>query len=476
MKKLSELYNVKNDTLIKGIKINSKEVEPGDLFVCTMGVNADRHDFIDEAIKNGAAACIVSKDIKNKSVPIIKVENTNQELQNVCAKFYDYPYQKVKMIGVTGTNGKTTVAEIIYQFLQQDNCAYIGTNGKKYKTLKESIRNTTPDVDRLYKYFDEFIKLGCKTICMEASSEAFYRHRLDQIQYDIAILTNITQDHLNIHKTLENYIDCKCQLFRQVKETGYNILNSQDKHYELVKANAKGKVLTYGFQESDDLYIKSYQEYANKTELTLIYQQKVYQMTSALVGNFNVLNIAAATLAALAYGKTMEEIIQKAANLQQVEGRMEVLPFTNDYTIMLDYAHTPDALEKTLNYLNKVKKGKIITVTGSAGGREKEKRPAMGKIVLEKSDYVIFTMDDPREESVDQIIDDLLKGSKKTNYERIIDRKQAIAKALTVAKKNDIVLIAGKGRDNYMALGKEYVPYCDYDVIEDYFKNHLKGE
>lgn len=470
MKKLSELYEINSDIPIKGIKINSKEVQPGDLFVCTMGVSADRHDFIDEAIQNGASAVVVSKEVGKKSVPLIRVKNTNQELQKVCAKFYDYPYEKVKMIGVTGTNGKTTVAEIIHQLLG-DTCAYIGTNGKKYKDKQESIRNTTPDVDRLYKYFQEFVEAGCKTICMEASSEAFYRHRLDQIKYDIAILTNITQDHLNIHKTLENYIDCKCQLFRQVKADGYSVLNSGDTYYSLVRENAQGNIVTYGFKPNDDLYIKDYQEKANRTVIHVVYQQQTYEIVSPLVGSFNVLNLTAAILACLKYGLSMERILENIPNLCQIEGRMEVLPFTTDYTILLDYAHTPDALNNVLTFLNKVKQHRIITVTGSAGGREQDKRPAMGKIVLEKSDYVIFTMDDPREEDVNQIIDDLTSDCTSKNYERIIDRKEAIYRALGLAKKDDIVLIAGKGRDNYMAIGKEYLPYCDYDVIKDYFLN-----
>lgn len=468
MKKLSELYSGESDVKIKGIKINSKEVKPGDLFVCTMGVTADRHDFLDEAIKNGAVAAIVSKEVGEKPIPLIHVKDTNQELRNVCAKFYDYPYQKAEMIGVTGTNGKTTVAEILYQLIG-DDCAYLGTNGKKYKGKKESIRNTTPDVDRLYLYFDEFIKAGCKTICMEASSEAFFRHRLDQISFDIAILTNITQDHLNIHKTLENYIDCKCQLFRQVKEDGYSILNSGDKYFEKVKSCAKGHIVTYGFLEEDTFFLKGYQELVDGTKITFVYQNQEYQVKSPLVGSFNVLNLAAALLACFCRNMDIEQVLKKVEKLHQIEGRMEILPFTKEYTVILDYAHTTDALEKNLNYLNKVKKARIITVTGSAGGREREKRPSMGKVVLEKSDYVIFTMDDPREEDVNQIIDDLVSGSPKKNYERIIDRKEAIDRALSMAQKDDIVLIAGKGRDDYMALGKEYVPYCDYDVIKSYY-------
>lgn len=468
MKKLSELYNIADDRLITGIKINSKEVEKGDIFVCTMGVTADRHDFIDEAIKNGASAIVVSKDIKNKEVPIIKVENTNLELRRLCAAFYDYPYKQAFLIATTGTNGKTTIAEIIYQLLGK-TCAYLGTNGRKYLDKTLPMRNTCPDVDRLYKYFKEFVDNGCKTISMEASSEAFYRHRLDDLKFDIAILANITEDHLNIHKTLENYVNCKLQLFKQVKEDGYSILNSSDQYFELFKENAKGQILTYGFKESDTLYIKDYTLHDNKTEITYIYKQKEYQVISPLLGLFNISNLSAAILACLAKNISFPDLILKISKLNQIEGRVELLPFTTKYTIVLDYAHTKDALDNLLTFFNSVKKNRIITVTGSAGGREKSKRPSMGKVVLDKSDYVIFTMDDPRDEDVNQIIDDLVSISSKTNYERIIDRKEAIYKALSIAEDNDIVLIAGKGRDNYMALGHEYVPYCDYDVIKSYF-------
>ena len=470
MKKLSELYDIPDNREIKGIKINSKEVESGDIFVCTMGVTADRHDFIDEAINNGASAIIVSKDISPKSVPVIKVKDTNQELRDLCAKFYDYPYKKAYMIGVTGTNGKTTVAEIIYQLLG-NNTAYIGTNGRKYKDKHFSMRNTTPDVDRLYKYFNEFLNNGCTTICMEASSEAFYRHRLDDIKYDIAILTNVTKDHLNIHKTLENYVNCKKELFKQVKDNGFSILNSNDLYYNEFKAIAKGNIATYGYKEDDTLMIKEYDLKRNETIITFKYQNSDYKVISPLLGSFNVENLAAVILTLLCKGFSFSEIIPRIKNIKQIEGRMEIMPFTNDYTVILDYAHTADALDNILTFLNTIKEGRIITVTGSAGGREKEKRPFMGKVVLEKSDYVIFTMDDPRYEDPNQIIDDLIGESKKTNYERIIDRKEAIYKALALAKPKDIILIAGKGRDDYMAIEDKYLPYNDYDVIKSFYEH-----
>ena len=469
MKRLSELYNINDDRLIKSIKINSKEVEDGDLFVCTMGVTADRHDFIDEAISNGASAIVVSRDVGKKSVPVIRVENTNLELRIISAKFYDYPCDNAYMIGVTGTNGKTTVAEIVYRLLG-DTCAYIGTNGRKFKNKHFSMRNTTPDVDRLYMYFKEFIDAGCNTICMEASSESYYRHRLDDIKYDVGIVTNITEDHLNIHKTIENYVDCKCQLVKHVKDDGYSILNSRDKYFDKFKKEANGSIVSYGYKDSDTLKIEDYTLKRDKTIINFRYNNKSYEVISPLLGSFNVDNLAASILCLLCKGIGFEKIVERIKKLKQIEGRMERMPFVSKYTVILDYAHTTDALDNILTFLDMVKETRIITVTGSAGGREKSKRPGMGKVVLEKSDYVIFTMDDPRFEDPNKIIDDLVSGSDKTNYERIVDRKKAIYKALDIAEAKDIVLIAGKGRDDYMAIDDKYLPYCDYDVIKSYYE------
>ena len=469
MKRLSELYNINDDRIIKSIKINSKEVEDGDLFVCTMGVTADRHDFIDEAISNGASAIVVSRDVGKKSVPVIRVENTNLELRKISAKFYDYPCDNAYMIGVTGTNGKTTVAEIIYRLLG-DTCAYIGTNGRKFKNKHFSMRNTTPDVDRLYMYFKEFIDAGCNTICMEASSESYYWHRLDDIKYDVGIVTNITEDHLNMHKTIENYVDCKCQLVKHVKDDGYSILNSSDKYFDKFKKEANGNIVSYGYKDSDTLKIEDYTLKRDKTIINFRYNNKSYEVISPLLGSFNVDNLAASILCLLCKGIGFEKIVERIKKLKQIEGRMETMPFVSKYTVILDYAHTTDALDNILTFLDMVKETRIITVTGSAGGREKSKRPGMGKVVLEKSDYVIFTMDDPRFEDPNKIIDDLVSGSDKTNYERIVDRKKAIYKALDIAEAKDIVLIAGKGRDDYMAIDDKYIPYCDYDVIKSYYE------
>ncbi len=467
MKKLSELYANYPHIMIKDIKINSKEVEKNDIFVCVSGVNKDRNDFIDEAIENGASAIVTNKNII-KSVPVVYVDNPNTELVRLAKKFYDYPDSKLTLIATTGTNGKTTVATIIQELLGNDICGYIGTNGVAFENFEEKLRNTTPDADKLYKYFDKFVQNNCRYASIEASSEAFLRNRLRDLKFKVGIVTNVTEDHLNVHKTITNYIESKKELVKNVRSDGFSILNIDDKYYTDFLSVAKGKVLTYGKNKSD-LQILKIDEYIDKTDILVKYKEKKYSFTSPLLGEFNAYNLCAALLSLLALNFDLDYLLARVKNLTVPKGRFEVLDF-NNYKVILDYAHTTDALEKVYKFLNKVKKGRIITVTGSAGGREKEKRKDMGKVVLDNSDYVIFTMDDPRYEDPNKIIDDLVSASEKTNYERIIDRKEAIRKALSIAKENDFVLIAGKGRDNYMAIEDKYLDYNDYDVILDYFK------
>lgn len=465
MRKLSELYSGYPDILINDIKINSKEVTKGDLFVCIMGITKDRNNYINEAIKNGAVAIVTNKSIKT-SVPTILVDNPNNELANLCSKFYNHPESKLELIGITGTNGKTSVAEIVKELL--NNCGYLGTNGIICSKFNEKIRNTTPDADRLFKYLDMFLNAGCKYVSMEASSEALLHNRLNNIMFKVGVITNITEDHLNVHKTIRSYVSCKQRIINHIEENGFLILNSDDKYFEETKKKANCKILTYGKKESD-LRIIKFQEYIDKTIITIKYQNKLHNIISPLLGEFNVYNLCAGILVLLALGKTIYEIIPNIERITTPSGRMEFIN-KNNFHIIIDYAHTPDAFNKIYSFLKKVKKGRIITVTGSAGGREHEKRSLMGKIVLDNSDYVIFTMDDPRYEDVNDIIDELVSGSNKTNYKRIIDREKAIRKALSLAKKDDIVLIAGKGDDNYMAIGEEYLQYSDKGVIKKYFK------
>lgn len=467
MKKLSELYNIDSDVLVKDIKINSKEVEEGDIFVCTMGVTADRHDFIDEAIANGASAIIVSKDVEEKSVPIIKVESTNLELISLARRLYDFKDEDLSIIAVTGTNGKTTICTMIRELLG-DGCGYMGTNGIKGKSFDEKIRNTTPDADRLYKYFKKFTDDGCKILSMEASSESFFRNRLDTLSFKVGIISNITEDHLNIHKTIENYVNCKIELLKHVSKDGVSILNTDDDYYDLALENARGKVLSFGKKENATIRLINVTYKNMESLVTFEYQNKTYQVESPFLGEVNAYNLLASILAVLSFGYNIEEILAKIPHLKPVPGRMDIV-YNKEYTVVLDYAHTTDAFKKILPVLNGFKKNRLVVVTGSAGGREKEKRPIMGKYILDNSDHVVFTMDDPRNESVLDIIHDLTKEASTSNYEVIEDREKAIYNALDNAKHGDVILIAGKGVDDYMAIGDKYLHYSDLEVIENYF-------
>ena len=467
MKKLRDIYPIDSDVELKNIKINSKEVEPGDLFVCTMGVSADRHDFIDEAIQNGAAAIVVSRDVGEKKVPVIRVLDTNRELVPLAKRFYDFQEEDLSLIGVTGTNGKTTIALMI-QHLLGEVCGYMGTNGIISKSFSEKIRNTTPDADRLYRYFRRFVLDGCRYLSMETSSEAFFRNRLDGLSFQVGILSNITEDHLNIHKTIENYVDCKMELLRKVKKNGFSILNTDDTYYDLARENAKGTILTFGKKKDSTMQLIKVEENVDGSDITIAYQGKQFSFHSPYLGEVNAYNLMASLLACIALGASLEELILKVPNLPIIPGRLDPI-VKREYTVMLDYAHTLDAFKNILPILNRMKKHRLVVVTGSAGGREKEKRGPMGKYILEHSDHVIFTMDDPREEKVIDIIQDLLQESDRKNYEIIEDRKMAIETSLDHAEKGDIILIAGKGVDDYMALGKEYLPYSDVQVIQDYY-------
>ena len=331
MKKLSELYpNVEKDVEIKNVRINSKEVEEGDIFVCTKGVVADRHDFIDEAIAKGAKAIVVSKDVGEKDAVIIKVEDTNKELPYLCQKFYDYPDHKLKMIGVTGTDGKTSTTCIIQTLLGNDKCGYIGTNGRSCAKFVGDNPNTTPDAHNLYRYLKEFVDYDCEYVAMEASSEAFFRGRLQAMEFDVSAITNITSEHLNIHGSFENYLESKLMLFKQTKKEGTSVLNHDDPYFEQAKNACNGKVVSYGVGEDNDLQIKDFKLYPDHTEILYRYQKEDYKVTSPLLGDFNVYNLACALLCCLSLGFSWEELIKKVGEIK-ISGRLELLDTNTPY-------------------------------------------------------------------------------------------------------------------------------------------------
>ena len=465
MKKLNDLYpGVGTDIIIKGITINSKQCEKGDLFVCTMGVTADRHDFIDEAIKNGASAIIVSKDIRGKGVPVIKVPDTNRELPYLCQKFYDYPDTKLKMIGVTGTDGKTSTATIIQSLIGSDKCGYIGTNGRSCAAFSGDNPNTTPDAHLLYSYLDEFVKFNCKYAATEASSEAFFRGRLQAMMYDAAVYTNITSEHLNIHGSFDNYLQCKLQLFKQTKEDGICVLNKDDPYYEQVKAVCNGKVFSYGRESDNTLQIVDFKVFPNKTDIKFNYRGNEFDVDSPLLGDFNVSNLAAALLTCLELGFKLEDLLENIADLN-VDGRLQLLNTKTPYYVMVDYAHTPNGITRLLNFVHTLDINRSIVVIGQAGERDNLKRPIVGEVVVKNATHAIFTLEDPRSEDPAMICEDIIKTVKDThtNYEIVLDRRKAIQKAIDMAKEKDMVLILGKGNETYQKLKKETIYFNDVE-------------
>lgn len=455
------------DINITGIKTSSKDIYPGDLFVCIKGVNSDRHDYIDDAIAKGASAIVVSKDV-DKPVTTIKVEDTNKELLRILKVFYDNPQDKLSIIGITGTDGKTTSAKIIQQLLGDDVCGYIGTIGIDCKYFKDKTSNTTPPPEKLFEAFYKFVNNGIKYVALEASSEAFFYHRLDGISFNLACLTNITSEHLNTHKTLENYITCKKELFIN---SNSQVLNSNDLHFNEIK-EVSNNYLTYGTNSFDTLRINSYVLYPNKTIINLTYESQTYKFETSLLGKFNVENIALALLALIRLGYNIKDLINKTKNLV-IPGRMQVIDNGQNFFCIVDYAHTTNSIKNVLEFANMLKVNSIKVITGQAGGRDQTKRKDIGKIILENSDYAYLTEDDPRYEKIEDIIDMMLLDTDKTNYEKILSRKDAIKKAIKEAKENDLLLFLGKGVDHYMAIEDHRDYYDEIEEIEKAILNVL---
>ena len=456
--KLNKLIKTKLNINVKGIKTNSNDILKGDIFVCSLGL-IDKHSFINDAIKNGCRFVITNRDI-NDNIPYLKVDNIDLYLKNILDKFYDYPLNNVQLIGITGTDGKTTTCSIIRDML---SCASIGTNGLQYKTKCLDLRNTTPSLDKLYECFNLINKKNIKNIVMEVSSESYLTNRIPYLTFDIGIFTNITKEHLDKHKSFDNYFLCKMKLFENSK---LSIINHDSKYFHQIIKHTQ-KYVTYG-KKNSTITIKKYKLYIDKTMILFKYNKKMYKVISPLVGKFNIYNLMASILCLISLNYDLNDILNRIDNIKQIPGRIEVFKRKNDSKIIIDYAHTINATLNILKFVRKYSLKRIITVVGCAGGRYKEKRGIIGKYVLRYSHLVIFTMDDPRNEDVNDIINDMLSKTRKKNYYKITDRKEAIKLALNIALKDDIILILGKGRDNYMAINNEYVAYNDMDIIKHY--------
>ena len=457
--KISDLININSEIEILGITDDSREVKDGYLFVATKGYNVDHYDYIGDAINNGCVFVISDREF-DYNIPYYIVDNINDYFFELCLKFYNIDLDDYSFIGITGTDGKTTTASIVKELI--DNSAYIGTNGLDVSSEKFSTNNTTPCISELYKDLSIIKSKHIKTTVMEVSSEALLHDRVKNFKYDIVGFTNITGDHLNIHKTFDNYVKCKMKLLDLVKDTGYVVVNGDDTVLHNIDCK---NVYTFGFNDKNMYVIKNVKYLKKNTLIELVYKDNTYKIESPLRGRYNVYNVVMSFIIGLLYGIDAKSMLLKIKNLKPISGRCEFLDFGQNFDIVLDYAHTINGIKNILESFRNYKM--IITVTGCAGGREKEKRNIIGNLVMNNSDVSIFTMDDPRYEDVDEIINQMV-GDRK-DYVRIVNREEAINYALSIASNDSVVLILGKGRDNYMALEDKKEKYSDYEVVKNYF-------
>ena len=447
---------------------DSRKVKAGQIFVALVGDKTDGHDYIDEAIKNGASKLIVSKE-GNYSIPYEVVPDTEEYLNNALINEYSKEINEMDFIGITGTNGKTTTCYLIYQMLLKLGCkaAYIGTIGFYYDDKKITLDNTTPVISVLYNLLLEAKEAGIKTVVMEVSSHSLVFKRIAGLVYKIGGFTNLTEDHLDFHKDMDDYLEAKLKLIDYLDKDGKMLVNIDDPSSS--KFIEKYPCLTYG--EKDSTYkITDYDITPSKTNLQFKYNDEDYRITTNLTSKFNVYNYLLALAVVHEYGFEINNILDITKNIYPPKGRCETYEVNDAYAV-IDYAHTPDAVEKVIEAYTALKKARIITIVGCGGDRDSKKRPIMGGIASDLSDYVIFTSDNPRTEDPKKIMDDIIAGVKKDNYEIELDRKTAIDKGIKMLQKEDILLILGKGHEDYQIIGHEKIHLDDSEEVLKHIKN-----
>jgi UDP-N-acetylmuramoyl-L-alanyl-D-glutamate--2,6-diaminopimelate ligase len=442
------------------IRTNSKEVKQGDTFIALRGSKYDGHNYVNEAIANGASKVIVEYGTYN--VETVQVEDTKKYLVDYVKEYYLPRIKGLKLIGITGTNGKTTSCFLIYQMLNKLNipCAYIGTIGFYLKDEVKVLDNTTPDILSLYQMLDKCKEEGIAYVVMEVSSHALAFNRIDGLTYDYAVYTNLTEEHLDFHKNMDDYALTKQKLFKLLKEKGEAIINNDDKYADVMKIN---NYLTYGFAKSD-YQILNYNIENNYTIFTFRHDGQEYMVKSPLLGKYNIYNLLTMIIVLHEEGLSFPTIINKIPILKAPAGRMETV-FYNENKIIIDYAHTPDAVFNILNAVKEFSNGKIYSIIGCGGNRDKTKRPKMTFYALALCDKAIITSDNPRFEDPNEIINDMLRHQVKDNYEVVVDREAAIRRGIELLDRNDTLVILGKGHENYQIINDEKRYHNDKEYV-----------
>ncbi|MGE4214022.1 MAG: UDP-N-acetylmuramoyl-L-alanyl-D-glutamate--2,6-diaminopimelate ligase [Anaerotignaceae bacterium] len=473
MKNIDYMVLQGNDDIeIKKIAYDSRQVEDNDVFVCISGFKVDGHNFASGAVEKGAKVVIVEKDLNlPKEVTVLKVENNRIALAQMGANYYDEPSKKMNLIGVTGTNGKTSTTYIIKSVLDMigHKVGIIGTIENRIGDEVIHTERTTPESLEVQKLFCNMYEEAVTDIVMEVSSHALDLHRVDCCDFDIAIFTNLTQDHLDYHKTMENYKLAKAMLFERTNKA---VINIDDPAGEYMISVSKGKVITTAIEKNADLKAEKIKITADGVSFVLDYKGKEYPVHLNIPGKFSIYNALGSIGSCLFMGIPMETIIEGIGKIAGVKGRFQSIKSPKGANAVVDYAHTPDSLENILKTAKEFVEGRIITVFGCGGDRDRTKRPIMGEIAGKLSDYCIITSDNPRSEEPNAIILDVEEGTKRTNcpYVKIVDRREAIFTAVKMSKKGDLVVVAGKGHESYQIFADKTIHFDDEEIVVEAFE------
>ena len=469
------------DRVVESIAYDSRRVQKNSLFVALHGEKTDGHEFIGQAIEKGASAVVTEREEKHPRATCVVVENTRSALADLSATFYGFPTKRLKLAAVTGTNGKTTTTFLVKHICEKAGlrCGLIGTVRYEIGERVLPAIRTTPESLDLQDLFAQIANAGCRAAAVEVSSHALAQERTRGLEWDVAVFTNLTQDHLDFHGTMERYFESKMKLFTQLaqqpkKRKAVAVVNLDDRYGAQLrnKIDKKISVITYGMGVRADFRASNYRMEFGGTSYQLDAHGKSYLVRVPLIGRFNVANSTAALAAANALGLSLREAVLSLGKSPQVPGRLEAVPAKRQFQTFVDYAHTPDALLNVLKTLRELEPRRLIVVFGCGGDRDRQKRPLMGEIADRHADYAIITSDNPRKEDPNAIIAEIDKGFRSEHYEKIVDRTEAITRAIELAEPRDIVLIAGKGHENYQEFADHTVPFDDLQVARRALENH----
>ncbi len=452
---------------VTGISFDSRAVQPGNLFVCISGFESDGHEYAPMAIEKGASVIVCEKDLRELGVTCVIVENSRGALAQIAANYYGHPERSFCLIGITGTNGKTTVTYLIKSVLEAmgKKVGLIGTNQNMIGNEVIPSKRTTPDSLELMRLFSKMKESSVEYVVMEVSSHSLVLDRVAACTFDVGGFTNITQDHLDFHKTMEEYLEAKGMLF-QISRRG--VINADDKSAaRLREVSTCESLLTYGEAPESDIAISHIALKENGVFFDLAYEGIIHNVELGIPGKFSVYNAMTALGCLAAAGIPMEEAVRCLKKARGVKGRVELVETGRDFSVIIDYAHTPDGLENVIQTIRGFAKGRVITLFGCGGDRDKTKRPKMGKIASELSDFSILTSDNPRTENPNAIIEDVLVGVKEGGgaYTIVPNRFDAIEYALDFAQKDDIILLAGKGHETYQILADRTITFDEREIV-----------